>query len=112
MMATTIIQLMAKPPKRAVSLAHFRRFLDPVDSPKAIAQNDPMVTFRIEPDGKEFHAWSPELPGTHTHGATRAAALKNLKDAVRLYLDDVMEEALMPESKKPSTRAAKARKRA
>jgi predicted RNase H-like HicB family nuclease len=70
-----------------------------------------MVTFRIEPDGKEFHAWSPELPGTHTHGATRAQALSNLKDAVRLYLDDVMEEALLPKAGK-SARPAKARRRA
>jgi len=83
-----------------------------VDSRTAVAQNGFMVTFRIEPDGKEFHAWSPELPGVHTHGTTRTSALKNLKDAVRLYLDDVMEEALMPKSKKPTTRAAKARKRA
>ena len=70
-----------------------------------------MVTFRIEPDGDEFHAWSPELPGVHTHGGTRAQALKNLKDAVKLYLDDVMEESLMPGSKARS-RVVKARKRA
>lgn len=112
MMATTIIQLMAKPPKRAVSLAHFRHFLDPVDSPKAIAQNDPMVTFRIEPDGKEFHAWSPELPGVHTHGTSRAVALKNLKNAVQLYLEDVMEEALLPGPKKKAVRPTPVRKRA
>lgn len=83
-----------------------------MDSPRPIAQNGIMVTFRIEPDGKEFHAWSPELPGTHTHGATRAIALKNLKDAVRLYLDDVMEEALLPGAKKATSRSTKMRKRA
>lgn len=84
---------------------------DSVDSLRSVAQNGAMVTFRIKPDGDEFHAWSPELPGVHTHGATRAVALKNLKDAVRLYLDDVMEESLMPGSKsKP--RAARERKRA
>jgi predicted RNase H-like HicB family nuclease len=77
---------------------------------RPFAQNAVMVTFRIEPDGKEFHAWSPELPGTHTHGGTRAAALKNLKDAVRLYLDDVMEEALMPAAK--GSPAKKVRRRA
>ena len=71
-----------------------------------------MVTFRIEPDGDEFHAWSPELPGVHTHGGTRAQALKNLKDAVKLYLDDVMEEALLPGPKKASGKAIPARKRA
>lgn len=71
-----------------------------------------MVTFRIEPDGNEFHAWSPELPGVHTHGGTRTQALKNLKDAVKLYLDDVMEEALLPGTKKTSNKAIPARKRA
>jgi predicted RNase H-like HicB family nuclease len=71
-----------------------------------------MVTFRIEPDGDEFHAWSPELPGVHTHGATRTQALKNLKDAVRLYLDDVMEEALLPKPAKASPRQTSVRRRA
>jgi predicted RNase H-like HicB family nuclease len=47
-----------------------------------------MVTFRIEPDGDEFHAWSPELPGAHTHGKTRGQALVYLKEAVELYLED------------------------
>ncbi len=50
-----------------------------------------MITFKIEPDTVGFHTWSPELPGCHTHGATRAEALANLKDAVQLYLEDVME---------------------
>ena len=95
-----------------MSLAHFQCFLDPVDSLKAIAQNGPMVTFRIEPDGKEFHAWSPELKGVHTHGATRAEALANLKEAVQLYLEDVMEEALMPGAGKSVSRPIKSRKRA
>jgi predicted RNase H-like HicB family nuclease len=57
-----------------------------------------MITFRIEKDTKGFHAWSPELPGCHTHGATRAQALANLKDAVRVYLDDVMEESLLADT--------------
>lgn len=71
-----------------------------------------MVTFRIEPDGSEFHAWSPELPGVHTHAGTRTQALKNLKDAVRLYLDDVMEESLLPFSKTSKGKAAPSRRRA
>jgi predicted RNase H-like HicB family nuclease len=75
-------------------------------------QNTVMVTFRIEPDGKEFHAWSPELKGVHTHGSTRAEALANLKEAVQLYLEDVMEEALMPAAQKPASKSQKARKRA
>ena len=45
-----------------------------------------MIRFKIEKDGNEFHAWSPELPGCHTHGKTVSEALRNLKDAVSLYL--------------------------
>ncbi len=70
-----------------------------------------MVSFKIEKDGAEYHAWSPELPGCHTHGKTKSEALKNLKDAVQLYLEDVMEEALLvvPGPKNPRTRPAKRR---
>ena len=46
----------------------------------------PPLTFKIEKDGSEFHAWCPELEGCHTHGETLAKALENLKDAVQLYL--------------------------
>lgn len=53
-----------------------------------------MVTFKLEKDGNEFHAWSPELPGCHTHGATISEAMMNLKDAVQLYLEVVMEEEI------------------
>lgn len=51
-------------------------------------------TFKVEKDGTEFHAWCPELPGCHTHGKTVNEALENLKDAVQLYLDTVMEEEI------------------
>jgi predicted RNase H-like HicB family nuclease len=54
-----------------------------------------MISFKIETDGEQFHAWSPELRGCHTYGRTQAEALKNLKDAVQLYLEDVMDEALL-----------------
>lgn len=53
-----------------------------------------MITFKIERDGNEFHAWAPELPGCHTHGQTVAEAMDNLKDAVQLYLEVVMEEEI------------------
>ncbi len=49
----------------------------------------PPVTFKIEKDGREFHAWCPELAGCHTHGETVPQALENLKDAVHLYLEVV-----------------------
>ena len=54
----------------------------------------PPLTFKIEKDGKEFHAWCPELEGCHTHGQTVNKALENLKDAVQLYLDTMMEEEI------------------
>jgi predicted RNase H-like HicB family nuclease len=53
-----------------------------------------MITFKIERDGNEFHAWAPELPGCHTHGQTVVEAMDNLKDAVQLYLEVVMEEEI------------------
>jgi predicted RNase H-like HicB family nuclease len=53
-----------------------------------------MITFKIERDGDEYHTWVPELPGCHTHGRTIAEAMENLKDAVQLYLDELMEEEI------------------
>ena len=52
------------------------------------------ITFEIEKDGKEFHTWCPELPGCHTHGKTTKEAIENLKQAVQLYLEVVMEEQI------------------
>ena len=53
-----------------------------------------MFTYRIEPDGDEFHAWVPELPGCHTHGRTVAEAMANLKNAMTLYIEVEMEEEI------------------
>ncbi len=53
-----------------------------------------MFTYRIEPDGEEFHAWVPELPGCHTHGKTIAEAMTNLKDAMTLYIEVEIEEEI------------------
>lgn len=46
----------------------------------------------IEKDGNEFHSWSPELPGCHSHDKTVKEAMDNLKDAIQLYLETRMEE--------------------
>ena len=53
-----------------------------------------LISFKVEKDHGEFHAWCPELPGCHTHGKTVMKALENLKDAVSLYLDTLMEEEI------------------
>lgn len=54
----------------------------------------PILSLKIEKDGNEFHTWCPELPGCHTHGETVSKALDNLKDAIQLYLDTMMEEEI------------------
>ncbi|HPD32898.1 MAG TPA: type II toxin-antitoxin system HicB family antitoxin [Bacteroidota bacterium] len=53
-----------------------------------------MISFKIERDGDEYHAWVPELKGCHTHGRTISEAMQNLKDAVQLYLEEKMEEEI------------------
>ncbi len=55
-------------------------------------------TFKIEKDGDQWHTWSPELHGCHTHGKTVKEALENLKDAVQLYLEDILEEEIIVRS--------------
>lgn len=57
-----------------------------------------MITFKIEKDGEEFHTWSPELPGCHTHGRTIKEAMDNLKDAIHLYLEVKMEDEIAHQS--------------
>ena len=54
-----------------------------------------VITFKVEKDGGQFHAFCPELKGCHTFGSNPDEALKNLKSAVSLYLDQEMEEQTM-----------------
>ncbi len=56
------------------------------------------LSFEIERDGKEFHSWCPQLPGCHSHGKTVKEAIENLKDAVNLYLEILIEEQLTKKS--------------
>lgn len=50
-----------------------------------------MITFRLEKDGNKIHAWCPELKGCHTFGDTAEEAIKNLKNAIELYIEDELE---------------------
>lgn len=43
--------------------------------------------------GEGFVARCMELPGCLTEGKTESEALKNIQDAIRLYLEDVEVEA-------------------
>lgn len=53
------------------------------------------ITFKLEKDGKKWHAYCPELAGCHTFGPTKEEALKHLKDAVLLYMEDEIENQSM-----------------
>ena len=57
--------------------------------------NTMSLTFQLEADGNQWHASCKELPGSHTFGVTKQEALKNLKDAVLLYLEDEIENQSM-----------------
>jgi predicted RNase H-like HicB family nuclease len=45
-------------------------------------------------DDKLFVADTPELPGRMAHGKTRAAAVRNMKDAIAFWLRVANEEGL------------------
>ncbi|MFC1616031.1 type II toxin-antitoxin system HicB family antitoxin [Patescibacteria group bacterium] len=51
-----------------------------------------MLSFKIKKDGTKYHAYCPELKGCHTFGNTAEEALKNLRSAISLYLDDEIEK--------------------
>jgi predicted RNase H-like HicB family nuclease len=47
-----------------------------------------------ERDGRWHIDYCPEIPGANGQGRTKAAALKNLADAIALILEDRREDAL------------------
>ena len=54
-----------------------------------------LLTFKLEKDGDQLHAYCPELTGCHTFGATKEEALKNLKEAALLYVEDEIDNQTM-----------------
>jgi predicted RNase H-like HicB family nuclease len=48
------------------------------------------VTFVIEKDEGEYHAFCPGLKGLHTSGRTRVEALENAKCAVEAYIESLL----------------------
>jgi predicted RNase H-like HicB family nuclease len=50
------------------------------------------VTIIIEKDEFGYYAYCPELKGCHTQGDTLDEVLKNIKEAVELYLETLTEE--------------------
>jgi len=45
----------------------------------------------IQRDKDGYYAFCPELQGCYTQGDTYEAALENIKDAVRLHVEDGLE---------------------
>ena len=64
-----------------------------------------MKTYRfsvvVEKDQDGYFAFCPELQGCYTQGETYEDALENIKDAIRLHVEDRLEageEVPQPES--------------
>lgn len=55
-----------------------------------------MTTYRmtaiVEKDEDGYFALCPELQGCYTQGATLEEALANLRDAIRLHLEDMIAQ--------------------
>ena len=45
----------------------------------------------IEKDSKGYFAFCPELQGCYTQGLTYEEVLENVKDAIRLHIEDRIE---------------------
>lgn len=67
-------------------------FFNSVTMQTAIYKQFRVISFKLKKDGDKYHAFCPELKGCHTFGSNPEEALKNLKNAVSLYLDDELEE--------------------
>ena len=48
----------------------------------------------VERDGRWYIAYCPEIPGANGQGRSKAAAVKNLADAIALILDDRRKDGL------------------
>ena len=48
----------------------------------------------IERDGEWYIAYCPEIPGANGQGRTKAAARKNLAEAITLILEDRRKDGL------------------
>jgi predicted RNase H-like HicB family nuclease len=46
----------------------------------------------IEHDDNGFYAYSPDLPGCQTQGDTFEEAMRNIREAIELYLETLVAE--------------------
>ena len=46
----------------------------------------------VTPDGvRAFHAYCPALKGCHTWGSSQEQALANVREAIELYVEDLLK---------------------
>ena len=46
----------------------------------------------IEKDKDGYYAFCPELQGCYTQGDTYEEVLENIKDAIKLYIEDMIQD--------------------
>ena len=46
----------------------------------------------VEPDGDQFHAYVPSLPGCHSFGDTPDEALANIHEAIQVHVESILED--------------------
>jgi len=51
------------------------------------------VIFEEESEGG-YHVYCPALRGCHTQGETREEALRNIREAIELYIESLVEDGL------------------
>ncbi len=60
-----------------------------------ISQGDPVKRYRVsvvvEKDADGYFVFCPELQGCYSQGNTYEEALENIKDAMRLHIEDRLE---------------------
>lgn len=59
------------------------------------------ISVVIEKDENGYFAFCPELQGCYTQGDTYEEAIENIRDAIRLHIEDRVEageDLVMPES--------------
>jgi predicted RNase H-like HicB family nuclease len=49
-------------------------------------------TVVIEPDGAQFHVYVPALPGCHSFGDNQDEALANIREAIELHVESMLED--------------------
>ena len=49
------------------------------------------IRIMVEPDGTEFHAYAPALPGLHSSGQTEQEAVANTLELVSVYLASMLK---------------------